>query len=76
MPEEMPAIEPDMTLLDIDGLPADRETAFRKYDQRAGVCLCCEALFETLSEAANKYGLDLKTLLADLKASEAMVSGD
>jgi len=32
------------------------------------VCICGQALFKTLREVAEKYGLDLERLLKDLEA--------
>jgi len=62
------AIHSDMTLLDVIARFRQTETVFRQYDEKAGVCLCCEALFEPLREAAEKYGLDLSQLISDLEA--------
>ena len=59
-------IHPDMTLLDVIARFRQTETVFRQYDEKAGVCLCCEALFEPLGETAEKYGLDLHQLVSDL----------
>lgn len=56
-----------MTLLDVVSRFRRTEAVFRQYDERAGVCLCCEALFETLRHTADKYDLDLQQLLADLE---------
>lgn len=61
-------IHSGMTLLDVIDRFRQTETVFRKYDEKAGVCLCCEALFESLGETAEKYGLDLSQLIADLEA--------
>ncbi|MFZ7110227.1 MAG: hypothetical protein ACOWYE_17430 [Desulfatiglandales bacterium] len=55
------------TLLDVVSRFRRTEAVFRQYDERAGVCLCCEALFETLRHTADKYDLDLQQLLADLE---------
>jgi len=59
-------ISPDMTVLDI--VSAHRETIdiFKRYDEQAGECICCESLFETLDKVALKYGIDLDKLLSDL----------
>jgi iron-sulfur cluster repair protein YtfE (RIC family) len=56
-----------MTILDVVSQYRGTEAVFRRYDAAAGVCLCCQALFDSLEEAARKYGLDLETLLADLE---------
>ncbi len=69
MPEERPDIQPHMTVLDVVSRYRRTEAVFRKYDDKAGVCLCCDALFEPLWEVTDKYGLDLAALMADLKAS-------
>lgn len=68
LPEEH-WIRPEMPLLDVVDLYPQTEAVFRKYDQRAGVCLCCQALFESLRETAEKYGLVLEMLLDDLDAA-------
>jgi len=62
----MRAIQPDMTILDVVSRYRQAEAVFAKYDEKAGVCLCCEALFDSLHQIAERYGLDLEKLLADL----------
>ena len=61
-------ISPGMTVLDIVGKYKETENVFRKYDEQAGVCICCEALFEPIKDVAKRYGLDQKKLLADLES--------
>ena len=56
-----------MTILDVDSRYRETEAVFGKYDEKAGVCLCCNALFEPLQDVAEKYGLNLEKLLADLE---------
>jgi len=63
------SILPDMTVLDIISAHRETESIFRSYDAAAGECICCNALFETLKEMTNRYGLDLEEVLADLKKS-------
>lgn len=62
-------IEPKMTILEIVERHPQTEAVFKKYDQQAGVCLCCQALFEPLRETAEKYGLNLEILLDDLNTA-------
>jgi len=62
-----PPITPDMTLLDIVRTHPATEAVFRARDEQAGECLLCKALFETVGDAARRYGLDLDALLADLE---------
>jgi hypothetical protein len=73
MPEAMygheSLITPEMTVLDIISRYRQTETVFRKYDEQAGVCLCCQALFDPLKTVAEKYRLDLAQMLADLESA-------
>jgi len=66
--KEKGPIQSEMTVLDIISRYGGSEAIFRKYDEQAGVCICCNALFETLRDVANKYNIDLETLLTDLEA--------
>ena len=61
-------IHPEMTVLDIIHMHRQTEFVFRRYDKQAGTCICCNALFETLEEVAEKYNLGLKGLLLELQA--------
>jgi len=55
-----------MTILEIVSLHPRTEAVFKEYDIQAGVCLCCQALFEPLCETAETFGLNLGLLLDDL----------
>ena len=61
-------ISPEMTVLEVIHRHRQTETVFRKYDEQAGICICCQTLFETLEEVAKKYNLGLKGLLLELEA--------
>jgi hypothetical protein len=60
-------ILPEMTVLDVVSRYKVSEAVFRKYDEQAGVCICCQALFETIAEVASKYRLNLDQFLSDLE---------
>ena len=62
-------IHPEMTVLDIVSRYGKTEAVFKNYDKQAGVCICCQALFEPLSKVAVRYGLNLQKLMADLEAA-------
>lgn len=64
-------ITPDMTLLDVVHRYRSTEAVFHARDEQAGECLLCKALFETVADAAARYGLDLDALMADLDAAAA-----
>ena len=65
--EASPEINPDMTILEVVYHYRWTQAVFRRYEREAGVCLLCQALFDTLADAAAKYGLNLENLLADLQ---------
>lgn len=67
----------EMTVLDVVSTFRGIEQAFAKYDQQAGTCICCQALFDPLEEVAEKFDLDLDGMIGDLEAaaSEIEVQG-
>jgi hypothetical protein len=67
MPEAESPITPEMTLIEVLQQYRQTEAVFRRYEGEANGCLLCHALFDTLVEAAAKYGLDLDRLLKDLR---------
>jgi hypothetical protein len=60
-------ISPEMTVLDIISKYRETEAVFKQYDEKAGECICCQALFNTVQDVAEKYGLDLAELVIDLE---------
>ena len=64
--DERPVIDPGMTILDVVSQYGQTESVFKQYDEKAGICLCCQALFEPLKDVAEKYDLDLNQLITDL----------
>jgi hypothetical protein len=61
-----------MTVLDVISKYRQTESVFKQYDQQAGECICCQALFESLQDVAAKYNLDLEELLTDLETTVNM----
>ena len=62
-------IDSRMTVLDNMSRHRETEAVFASWDHRAGECICCRALFETVAQVARQYGLNLDRLMADLKAA-------
>ena len=56
-----------MTVLDIVSTYSAAQEVFKRWDDRAGECICCNALFESLDAVAEKYNLDLAALVQDLQ---------
>ncbi len=59
----------EQTVLDIVSTHQQTIDVFRRYDKEAGVCICCEALFDPLEQVARRYDIDLRKLLTDLNAA-------
>ncbi len=55
-----------MTVLEILSQYRSTEAVFRSWDERAGACICCNALFDTVEQVADRYQLDLDRLMAEL----------
>jgi len=62
-------LDPAITVLDLVSRYRETETVFKRYDKTVGECICCQSLFESLEDVAQKYGLDLGTFLVDLETS-------
>ncbi len=60
-------IHPEMTVIDIITRYRETEKVFKKFDKKAGACICCEALFDTIQVASEKFNLELESLLSDLE---------
>lgn len=57
------AITPDLSVLEVIHRHRPTEAVFKAYEAQTGHCICCEALFDPLNQVADRYGLDLETLL-------------
>ncbi len=67
----MPDIHPDMTVLDLISRFRETERVIKSYDQQAGECICCNCLFDSLIQVADKYGLDRDELMSRIKGAAA-----
>ena len=54
------------TVLELVAAHPAVEAVFRRCDAKAGCCILCEALFETVADLAARYGLDATALTHDL----------
>lgn len=62
-------IGPRMTVLDIVSGHRATVAVFKAWDSLAGECICCQALFDTVQQVADRYGLNLDQLMAELNAA-------
>ena len=75
MPEDAAEVTASMTLLEAVQLRGECEDALRARDARAGCCLLCDHLFDSIEHVAGLYGLDLKQLLKECNQQGAGVFG-
>lgn len=61
-----PGITKAQEVLDVVERYPTVQSVFEKYDERAGECICCSALFQGIEEVATKYSIDLDALWEDL----------
>lgn len=66
--QEIEGISKNMTVLDIVSTYPESEAIFRSYDEQVGECICCQSLFETVQQIAEKYKLDTAELLGKLNS--------
>jgi hypothetical protein len=58
----------ETTVLELVELYPETELVFEHYTHRTGVCICCEALFCTLREVAERYEIDIEELIRRLNS--------
>ena len=62
-------IDSRMTVLDIISRYRETEAVFKRGTVERSECICCQALFETVQQVADRYGLNLDRLMAELHAA-------
>lgn len=56
------------TVLELLELHPETEAVFKQYTRSTGICICCEALFCTISEVAKRYEIDCDELISKLES--------
>jgi len=64
------------TVLELLELHPETEAVFERYTRRIGICICCEALFCTISEVAKRYEINSDELISRLESVLDMVGKD
>ncbi len=59
-------IDKTKTLLEIVEDHPERETTIRAFDEKAGACLLCSNLFDSLEAIEDQYGIDLSEMVDKL----------
>ncbi|MHB8121956.1 MAG: hypothetical protein ACYDG4_07350 [Desulfuromonadaceae bacterium] len=58
----------ETTVFELIELYPETELVFEHYTRRVGICICCEALFCTLREVADRYEIDIDELMRRLNS--------
>lgn len=61
-------ITDETTVLELVGLYPETKLVFDHYTHITGICICCEALFCTLNEVTDMYGIAPEELMIRLKS--------
>jgi len=61
-----PKISGEMTILDIISDYPQTEAVFKSYDTKAGECICCQMLFESVESIIERYRFDREEVLEKL----------
>lgn len=56
------------SMLELLELHPETEAVFEQYTRRIGICICCEALFCTIGEVANRYEIESDELISRLES--------
>jgi len=59
----------NLTVLDVVSTYPETEVIFKSYDASVGECICCQSLFDTVQQVADKYNLDLPEILNKLNSA-------
>ncbi|MDD2272640.1 MAG: hypothetical protein PHP95_13485 [Desulfuromonadaceae bacterium] len=61
-------ITTETTVLELVELCPETELVFKHYTRTRGICICCDALFCTLAEVAERYKIDSDELMRRLNS--------
>jgi len=63
-----PEITSETKMIDVISRYRQTESTFRRLNEQVGTCVCCQGLFLSLREAAERFGFNLGTLMNELHA--------
>ncbi len=66
MKNKTAAITQKTVILDIISRYRETEAVFKKLEVETGACICCQALFLTIGEAAARFGFDPDRAIDDI----------
>lgn len=67
MAEKRMGITPETSVIDVISRYRETEKIFKRLEAETGSCICCQGLFDTLRDAAERFGFELDCVLAELE---------
>ena len=64
-------ITADTIILDVIARWPAAQDVLQRYDEQAGVCICCTCLFDKIKDIASGFSLNLEILLRELQEAAA-----
>ncbi|WP_367360053.1 hypothetical protein [Syntrophus sp. (in: bacteria)] len=68
MDDKTLVVTPEMTVLDVVSQHRETEKILKSLEEETGSCVCCQGLFLSVGEAAERFGFDLERVLSDLNS--------
>ncbi len=68
MDDKTLVVTPEMTVLAGGRQHRETEKIFKRLEDETGSCVCCQGLFLSVGEAAERFGFDLERVLSDLNS--------
>ena len=60
-------ITPETSVIDVISRYRETEKIFKRLEAETGSCICCQGLFDTLLEAAERFGFERACVLAEIE---------
>ncbi len=59
-------VTPETVVLDIISTHRQTEELFKQLEEETGTCICCQGLFLSVRDAAQQFGFDMESTIANL----------
>jgi hypothetical protein len=66
-------VTPDTAIIDIISIHRQTEQVFKRLEAETGTCICCEGLFLSVRDAAQRFGFNMESVMADING---IIAGD
>ena len=59
-------VTPETAIIDIISAHRQTEKVFKRLEAETGTCICCQGLFLSVRDAAQRFGFNMESVLADI----------